>query len=77
MSRYLVTSKLGERRFALEDNATDYQIKLMQQVGVKSEVVDIYGVCEKCGERCGADKPYGADCRISELATQPDTGGEQ
>jgi hypothetical protein len=62
MSRYLVTIRLGERRFARENDATDYQIKIISQVGAQSEVFDTYEYCESCGDKCGATLPYGSDC---------------
>lgn len=42
MSRYLVTSVIGDRRFAREDDATDYQIRILYQAGIMSEVFDSF-----------------------------------
>lgn len=63
MSRYLITSELGDRRFKREEDATDYQIKILSQAGVRSEIHDTWEVCENCGEKCGAELPYGTDCK--------------
>ncbi len=63
MSRYLVTSTLGEKYFRKEDDATDYQIKILTQAGIRSEAADTWEVCENCGTKCGAKEPYGKDCK--------------
>lgn len=62
MSRYLVKSTLGDRTFAKEDDAVDYQIKILSQVGIKSERIDTADTCGNCGTKCGAIEPYGMDC---------------
>ncbi len=65
MGKYIVASELGERRFNKEEDATDYQIRILSQAGVSSTVSVAGDICENCGDECGATAPYGTDCRLA------------